>query len=230
MKILAVDTSTSVNTVAVCDDTVLLAETRVQAGRTHSERLVATVDWVLAQAGIELADLGLLAVSIGPGSFTGLRVGAAAWKGLAAATGLGLVAVPTLDAMARQTEAYEGLVCPVLDAKMKEVFGAVYRYEGGVREKLTGDRVCPIEDLIDGRKGRILFLGDGAERYRDRIVEAVPDAAFVSPAWSWPTASSVALEARALVEAGASTDPADVSPVYLRKSQAEEARDAKAAP
>jgi tRNA threonylcarbamoyladenosine biosynthesis protein TsaB len=225
MKILAADTSTSINTVAVCDDHGLLAETIVECGRGHSERLLTTVDWVLTEAGTPLNDIDALAISIGPGSFTGVRVGVAAWKGLAFARGLPLVGVPTLDAMTRLAPAWDGLVCPLLDARMREVFGAVYRFRGGVRQKLTDDLVCPVETILDlVKEGAAWFLGNGARLYRDRILARAPGAIFAPGLASVPRASAVAAEGLALMAGGVCTDAARVTPVYLRKSQAEENR------
>lgn len=230
MKILAADTTTAINTVAVCDGSHLLAESVVDCGRAHSERLLTTVDWVLGEAGLTIDSLDMLAISVGPGSFTGLRVGVATWKGLAAGANLPLVPVATLDALARLAAIRDGLVCPVIDAKMGEVFGAVYRFSGGQKTKLTDDRVCPIEDLVAGLDGEVRLLGDGAQRYRERIEEILPGAEFVAEPWAVPRASAVALEALALLEQGAcTTDPAAVAAVYLRKSQAEINRDLREA-
>lgn len=225
MKILAADTSTAINTVAVCANGRLLAETIVECGRSHAERLLATVDWVLAEAGLELGDLDALAISIGPGSFTGLRVGTATWKGLAFAQKLALAAVPTLDAMTRLGAFRDVVVCPLLDARMGEVFGAVYRFDGARRTKLTADMVCPVETILEEVSEAAVFLGDGAAVYRDRILAKVPEAVFVEPLCSVPRASAVAGEAACLLAQGVSTDAAQVSPIYLRKSQAEENRD-----
>jgi len=224
MKILAADTTTTVNTVAVCDGARLLAETVVTCHRAHSERLLATVDWVLREAGLRLCDLDALAISHGPGSFTGVRVGVATWKGLALGAALPLVAVPTLDAMTRLGAFRDGLVCPLLDAKMGEVFGALYRFEDGVRTKLTPDRVCLVEDLLRGVEGLVVVLGDAVSRYRARIQAAAPQARFLDEWCAVPRASAVAAEAHALIAAGACTDPALVAAIYLRKSQAEENR------
>lgn len=224
MRVLAVDTTTAVNTVAVCDAGRLLAEIVVTCYRAHSERLMDAVDWVLGEAGLALGDIELLAVSHGPGSFTGVRVGVAAWKGLALGANLPLVAVPTLDAMTRLGLFRDALVCPMLDAKMGEVFGALYRFEGGVRAKLTPDRVCAVEELLLGREGPVLCLGDGALRYRARIEAAAPNARVAEEWCSVPRASAVAIEGEALAAAGACTDAAAVTAIYLRKSQAEELR------
>ncbi len=221
MKILAADTTTSINTVAVCHGDRLLAETVVDCGRGHSERLIDTVDWVLAEAGLKLGDLDALAVSIGPGSFTGVRVGVATWKGLALGQGLPLVPVPTLDAMTRLGAFHDGIVCPLLDARMKEVYGAAFRFTSGTREKLFDERAASIDAILDLVDETTVFLGDGAWLYRDRIRERLPRAVFAPAHCSVPRASAVAVEALALMEAGVCTDAALVNPVYLRQSQAE---------
>lgn len=221
MKILSADTATTILTVAVSEGEQVLAETVLRADRKHSERLLDTAHWVLSECGLTLDAVEALAISTGPGSFTGLRVGVSAWKGLALGADLPLVAVPTLDAMTRLGVSGDGLVCPLLDAKMGEVFGAVYRFEGGVRTKLAEDRVCPVEKLLEELDGSVLFVGDGAALYRERIKALIPGASFASSPCDFPRASAVALEAAFLLAQGVSTDPDSVSPVYLRKSQAE---------
>ena len=238
--LLAADTSTRYCTVAVCrmgEDyhapLRLLAETVVDRHRLHSERLIATLDWALKEADVTLQQVGMLAISNGPGSFTGLRIGSAAWKGLALACSLPLVAVPTLDAMSRLLAPANALVVPMLDARMNEVFGAVYHYENGVRHKLTRDMVCPVESMLDAiphdSELPLIVLGDGTERFEAAIRRICPKAAFMPPPLSMPRASTVALEAMTMLAAGACTDPGAVSPVYLRKSQPEMARDVQTA-
>jgi len=224
MKILAADTTTSINTVALCDGGHVLAETFVDCGRAHSERLLATVDWVLNEAKQRLEDVEVLAIAIGPGSFTGLRVGAATWKGLAAANALPLVAVPTLDAMTRLSAFHDALVCPLLDARMGEVFGAVYRFEQGVRSTLRPDRVAPVEAVLEGIDEPLTLLGDGIARYRERVLAVQPSARILPERYWGPRASAVAAEALELLDNGVEMDPALAVPVYLRKSQAEEQR------
>lgn len=224
MKILAADTCTAFNAVAVCDGGVVLAETLVNCGRAHSERLIPTVDWVLTEAGLQLSDIDLLAVTIGPGSFTGVRIGVAAWKGLALGAHKPLVGVPTLDAMSRLASPVDGTVCPLLDARMKEVYGAVYTFENATRTKRTPDRVCAVEHLIDELPDNPILLGDGADLYCERILALRPHAYIVPAMHRVPRAAAVAHEAVEMVQSGVDTDPALVSPVYLRQSQAEENR------
>ena len=235
--VLAADTSTATNSVAVCRDNVILAESVVQGGRQHSERLIPTIDWLLAEAGLGLAEIDLLAISIGPGSFTGLRIGGATWKGLALANNLPLIGVPTLDALTRVCAVPPGgFVATVLDARMKEVFAAVYSYEGRHRSCVISALACSPADLIEqieslpGFAANALGLvGDGANLYAETFQAQWPDAVIADPLVGVPRASAVAREALALREAGVSEDAALVSPVYLRKSQAEVNRDIRLA-
>jgi tRNA threonylcarbamoyladenosine biosynthesis protein TsaB len=222
MVILAADTSTPINTVCVSRDGRILAETVVLSGRKHSERLLETVDWVLSEADLTLDAVDTLAVSVGPGSFTGLRVGVAAWKGLALGANLPLMGVPTLDALTRLGAFRDGTVCPLVDARMHEVFGALYSFKEGVRSRLTPDRVCPVESILDEVDGPAVFLGDGAALYEETIRRRCPEAFFVPAHCSVPRASAVAAEALERLAAGEACDAAAVSPVYLRKSQPEE--------
>ena len=224
MITLAADTATAYNSVALCDGDTVLAETTVRAGRKHSERLLDTVEWVLSEASIAFADLNLLAISVGPGSFTGLRVGVATWKGLALGAGLPLAGVSTLDGMARLQCGPSGVFCPVLDARMNEVFWAAYRMEAGAPRRHGLEQVTPLEEIVSVADPTWTFFGDGLERYGEALRERVPGATLL-PAWTWPPrAVGVALEGMRLHASGAVCDGAHVEPVYLRQSQAEEAR------
>ncbi len=230
--ILAADTSTRHCTVAVCrfggaGECEVAAQTSVDQKRLHAERLMDSMQTTLDACEHGLGEITCLAISIGPGSFTGLRVGAAAWKGLAFALGLPLVAVPTLDAMSLLNAAADGIVIPMIDARMDEVFGAVYRFQGGAREKLTPDRVCTVETLLAADYAQeypLIVLGDGAHRYRERIEALAPQALFAAAPCGTPRADAVAREGYALWSAGTYASAAQVAPQYLRVSQAEQAR------
>ena len=204
----------------------MLAEASVRADRKHSERLLETVEWVFQESRKSLKDIELLAISAGPGSFTGLRIGVATWKGLAMGSTLPLVAVPTLDAMTRLGVFFDSTVCPLLDAKMGEVFGAVYRFDGAKRHKRLDDFVGPIATILAEVNDDTIFLGAGSEVYRAEILARVARPRFASGSCATPRASAVAVEALERVHNGDATDAALVRPVYLRKSQAEESRDA----
>jgi tRNA threonylcarbamoyladenosine biosynthesis protein TsaB len=223
--LLAADTGAAVNTIAICrgragaPGMAVLAEIYAECGRAHSERLLDGMDRVLAEAGADIRDVDVLAIAAGPGSFTGLRIGASAWKGLAYALERPLIAVPSLDAMARLAAAGGGVVCVLLDARMKEVYGAVYRVQEGHPEKTVPDRVCPVEEILDLLEDGALFTGDGALRCREVIEARFPRARFTPPWLAGPRASAVAAEAFALIAAGCPADPALMSPVYLRQFQ-----------
>lgn len=231
--ILAADTSTAIYSVALCNDDRILAETVIDGRRLHSERLLPSVAWLLGEAGLSLSEIELLAISIGPGSFTGLRIGAATWKGLALANDLPLIGVPTLDAMTHLgTPSSATYHAVLLDARMKEVFAAVYQFEGGRRTQVLAEQACSIEAFIAQASelpgfdpGALSLTGDGAQLYQERLRAAWPGAMIASPMLSVPRASAVALEAMALRDAGVTTDAGLVNPVYLRKSQAEVNRD-----
>ncbi|MFP4171314.1 MAG: tRNA (adenosine(37)-N6)-threonylcarbamoyltransferase complex dimerization subunit type 1 TsaB [Candidatus Hydrogenedentota bacterium] len=225
MKMLATDTSTDILTVAVCDEEAVLAELAVHAPRTHSERLLRTADNLLAQAGLSLAELDALAVGIGPGSFTGLRIGIAAWKGLALGAGLPLVGVPTLDALARLHAEADRPVCPVLDARMGEVFYSIHDPGAQGMSRRFGPAVGPVSELIARIDGPVLLAGDGAIRYRETLAAGLPEARFAAPLQNHARAAAVAFEGLRLLEAGNPGDAGAVRPVYLRKSQAERKRE-----
>jgi len=226
LLLLAADTSTQVLSVAIADETRLLAETYVDCGRAHNERLLRTIDWLIAEAGVNQAAIEGYAVSMGPGSFTGLRIGVAALKGLALAHAKPLFGVATLPAMARATGMRDGTVCPLLDARMKEVFGAVYSYTAGVRSELAPMQAVPIQTILENASADTLFIGEAAHLYADAIRDVFSDAAIASSAWNYPRASGLIEEAFAMMTDGADGDAAAVAPIYLRGSQAEEARQA----
>ena len=234
--ILACDTSTRHCAVSLCrmgerDGSLdVMANSCVERHKLHAERLLDSVYQMLEAASCDLGEITCLAATSGPGSFTGLRVGLATWKGLAFALRLRLVAVPTLDAMARLFPVPDSTVVPLLDARMKEVFGAVYRFTGGVREKVVPERVGPVQDLLaglTGERGPLILFGDGVRRYESEIRALVPQAFLAPPECGTPRADTVAAEAYAMLRAGACTDPALAAPRYLRASQAEQARAAR---
>ena len=235
--ILAADTSTHHCTVALCRFTAtgeceVAAQTSVNHKRLHAERLMDSMQITLDACDHRLEDIDCLAISIGPGSFTGLRVGAAAWKGLAFALNLPLLAVPTLDGMSLLNAVANGVVIPMIDARMDEVFCAAYRFRNGQREKLTPDRVCTVETFLEetyAREEALMVLGDGAQRYRERIQAVTPNAYFADATCGIPRADAVAREGYAMLRAGANTDAAQVAPQYLRVSQAEQAREQRLA-
>lgn len=239
MLILSADTSTNAYTVGLFEvepvsggpiASKTLAERASDTPQKHAEDLLRSVEELFNETGLSGPKLDALAISIGPGSFTGLRIGASMWKGLALGWGKPLVAVPTLDAMTRLARWRDGYVCPLMDARMDEVYGALFRICDGHRIKSTDDLVCSVDRLLDiasatteehGESPTLHFVGEAASIYRERIEQRVAGAAFLSPIPTAAHASCIAEEAAELIGKRVSVDAASVVPVYLRQSQAE---------
>lgn len=251
MIVLAADTSSDFLSVALCELEEssefphvihpaggVYAESVTYSPRRHSEQLLQSVDDLLRRTRIALSQVDLLAVSTGPGSFTGLRIGVATWKGLALANALPLVGVSTLDVLSRGCVSDASVVTVLLDAKMNEVYGAVYCHHGTHIEKRAQDRVCPLAEILKvaqaagndmPESSSLLFIGDGAELYKDEIIAEIAQARFAPSPVDVPRGSAVAYEGVHQRSLGASTDASTVCPVYLRASQAEEAKAKKEA-
>jgi tRNA threonylcarbamoyladenosine biosynthesis protein TsaB len=163
MKILAVDTSTDYLSVAISDGAKILAGYHRPSHRNHSRLLVPAIAGIMKKAGLKFSDIDAFAVSIGPGSFTGLRIGVVTLKGLAYSLGKPIITIPTLDLIAKNAGPFKGIVCPVIDAKKKKVYAAIYRYDGRKLKRLTRYLLVPAEDLLKmtAKYDKVLFLGDG---------------------------------------------------------------------
>jgi tRNA threonylcarbamoyladenosine biosynthesis protein TsaB len=168
MLLLALDTTTTVCSVALGDEKKLLAETFLNVKRTHSQRLMPVLISLLEHAGLDKKELEGIVVTTGPGSFTGIRIGIATARGLAQGLGIPVIGVMTLDALAEAAAFFEGLICPILDARRDQVYVALYR--GGKEGLKTMKPVAALalEELvamIEKYEGEVLFLGDGVESY-----------------------------------------------------------------
>ncbi len=225
MKILAVETATGRQSVAILDGTRVLARSDEEARGAHARWLVPTIDRLFAETGLSLTGLDGLAVSIGPGSFTGLRVGLATMMGFRAVAGLPLAAVPTLEALAWNCREVGRTLCPILRARTGEVYWALYRWTSEtVLTRISAERAGTIRALGESMTGPILVLGDGWEANKDELQlvlgermvkaeEAPPEAMAVS-------AVSVGL---AGLERLARGDKASqgVAPLYVQRAEAE---------
>jgi tRNA threonylcarbamoyladenosine biosynthesis protein TsaB len=230
VRILAVETSTRTGALALLDAGTVVAESRVNITVTHGERLLAAIDGVLRAARWQLADVGGFAVAIGPGSFTGLRIGLSTVKGLAFATGRPVVGVPTLDGLAWSLPFCAYPVCPILDARKNEVYAAVYRTLEGRLEVLESARaVAPAtlaEELRARLDGPLVFLGDGIEPFAPMLMAALGGRVRLAPAaLRLPSAVAVGELGGWALARGERGDPADLMPLYLRPSEAELARE-----
>ena len=167
MKILGIDTSTMMGAVGIVDDDALIAELRTNIELTHSERLMLHIDSLLKSAHLTLADIDGYSVTLGPGSFTGLRIGIAAVKAMAYATGKPVAGVQTLDVLADNLPYAKYQVCPILDARKKQVYAAIYKSTDTKRMTLMHGSVMTPEELAEKIEEPTIFLGEGAYVYRE---------------------------------------------------------------
>lgn len=223
MKILAIETATVAGSVAIVDDiSGLIGEVRVDVKIAHSERLMPSIEWLLNSSGLSIREIDAFAVSIGPGSFTGLRIGLSTAKGFAYATGKPLVPVPTLDAFARTLPFCKYMICPMLDARRNEIYTGLYRWEDGICRKIVSETAISPEELLKQIKEPVVLMGEGIKRYRDLITDTLGDyAIFAPPSKMSPAASEVAGLAMEMLGLGIITDPVTLTPFYIRKSEAE---------
>ncbi|MFQ6110542.1 MAG: tRNA (adenosine(37)-N6)-threonylcarbamoyltransferase complex dimerization subunit type 1 TsaB [Nitrospinota bacterium] len=221
MILLALDTSTPRAGVALASEEGPLGELQSTSPLSHSRRILKMVDALLSALGLRLGEVEALACGLGPGSFTGLRIGLATAKGLALSLGVPLVGVSTLEAMASAAGS-SGEVCPLIDAKKGEVFCARFRAEGGELMRLTEDRALKPESLVELIKAPTLLTGSGALRYRDILEEALgPLAHFPLRPEPGPPASAVALLGLEALGRGEERPLPEVLPIYVRESDAE---------
>jgi tRNA threonylcarbamoyladenosine biosynthesis protein TsaB len=222
MKLLALDTATRSCSVAVTHDGSLSAELTIVKNQTHSKHLMELIHSVLQIADFRLADLDGLAVTIGPGSFTGLRIGISTIKGLACALARPVVGVSTLEALAWQCGQTSYLICPLLDARKGEVYGAAYRFNKGRLIQKAGQRAMTPEAVVEDIKSPCVFIGSGARLYRQDILAALGGLAHFAPeGQNMIRASSVAFLSMPRFEANDTDEVAGLVPHYIRKSDAE---------
>lgn len=231
MKILALDSSGLVASVAIVMDDDLLGEYTINHKKTHSQTLLPMLDEVAKMIELDMSTIDVIAVSAGPGSFTGLRIGSATAKGLALALDKKIVSVPTVDAIAYNMWGSADVVCPLMDARRQQVYTGLYDFTNGCMNTIEPQCVVLIDEIIEkinqlGRK--VIFLGDGAAPFREIIEEKVNVEYDFAPAMcNKQRASAVACLGKLLVENGQAMDAASHKPDYLRLSQAERERQEK---
>lgn len=223
--ILSLETATGCGSVSLTRGGLsrfrLLAECTIQQEITHSRRLLGSVAWVLKAAALSWQDLDAVAVSHGPGSFTGLRIGMAAAKAIAMASGKPLLGVGTLDALALASPPGTGLVCCLLDARKQEVYAAFYRMgENGLPDPVNPPAVLPPGGLLDGIHEPVLLVGPGAMVYKE-LWAGRNEIALLPDHLAQPRATHVGLLAAHLLAEGRVLDPVTAAPLYVRASEAE---------
>ena len=231
MKILAIEASALTASVAVCEDNLPLAAMTLQTGNTHSETLLPMTNQLLAHAGLTVADIDLFAVPVGPGSFTGIRIGVSLIKGLAFDSGKPCVGLSSLEAMAYNLAGCPGILCPVMDARRNQLYNALFRWDGQTLVRLTDDRLIPASQLADelAGYGEVVYLtGEGSAILQKAAGEKL-ELRLPSPLMATQNAVSVAQLAILEYQKGNAVSDMELLPVYLRPSQAERERNERLA-
>lgn len=227
MLILAFETSAKAASAALLEDGRLLGESYQNTGLTHSQTLLVMAENLLAQCGKTVAEVTAVAVAAGPGSFTGVRIGVAAAKGFAWGRELPCYGVSTLEAMALSLGAWQGYVCPCMDARRSQVYNALFSVNQGTLERLREDRAIALSELAEELKaldGPIFLVGDGSTLAYRTLSDKIPNLVLPPEHRMHQRADGVALLAARKIAAGESGDANALTPNYLRLSQAERER------
>ena len=224
MLILAFETSAKAASVAIHDGQKLLAESYQNTGLTHSQTLMVMAEDALKQCGKCAQDVTAVAVAEGPGSFTGVRIGVAAAKGFAWGRELPCYGISTLEAMAESLGVYQGYVCPVMDARRAQVYNALFYVNQGEISRITPDRAIALSELGEELKKLtepVFLVGDGSNLCYNTLLKEVPDLVLPPEHRLHQRAVGVALLAARQAAEGIAPGGADLTPNYLRLSQAE---------
>ena len=227
MKILALETSAKAVSAAVSENGKILCSGYQDTGLTHSRTLMPIVEHILKNTGLTVADMDAIAVAAGPGSFTGIRIGVAAAKGLAFAADKPAVGVSTLAAMARNVAFCDGLVVCAMDARRQQVYNALFQAKDGQLTRLTPDRAISLEELAAELENDLrpkTVVGDGARLCFAHLTEAGISCRLAPAHLVMQNAMSVALEAEAMAAEGNLVSAQALEPVYLRPAQADRLR------
>ena len=227
MKILAFETSAKAASVALMENGKLLGEAYQNTGLTHSQTLMVMAEDMLKTCGKKPSDVQAVAVAAGPGSFTGVRIGVAAAKGFAWGGELPCYGVSTLEAMARNLGAYQGYVLPAMDARRSQVYTAIFHVEKGAFTRVAEDMAISLEELKEKIKNfqePVFLVGDGALLCYNTLLEEVPGLVLPPEHRMHQRAAGVALAAQVMMDTGEPGNGAELTPNYLRLSQAERER------
>jgi len=224
MIVLGIDSSTQVNTIALLQDGQLLCEAVLNTSKNHSQRLMPMIDILLKEAGLEIKNIDGVAISSGPGSFTGLRIGMATGKALAWSLGKPVVGIPSLDGIAFNVQGAAGTICPILNARRNQVYTAIYRISKGELER-TSDYMAiePIELIkyLQDHK-QVTLLGDGIEEFASLFTESLGDRLVIpSSPNRLPRASHIAYLGWKRLSKGEADDIINLAPLYVRQADAE---------
>ncbi len=222
MIILGIETATMTGSIALMEEDRLISEYTLNMKTTHSSRLMPALDVILKDSLLDKKDIDGIAISIGPGSFTGLRIGLATAKGLALGLNKPLIGIPTLDALAHNVPYASYQVCPILDAKKKEIYTCLFRYENDILVRKSPYQVISPLNLIENIHEKTIFLGDGISAYGDILKERLGELAIFAPqSQRLPRASVIAELGMEKLRSGETMDIFFSEPLYVRGADAE---------
>jgi len=222
MKILGIDTATPFLALGVVEEDKVLSELRFNAGQTHAQILIPSIDKVLKEASLKLKELDGIAISIGPGSFTGLRIGLATAKGLCFASGKPLISVPTLDGLVYSQRSSPYPLVPILDAKKNEVYSAIYNSKDGEIKRVSDYWVTSIEKLVAKIPEEVIFLGLGLEVFKENLSKLCGEKAyFLEGEGNLPRGTAIAFLGLEKFRRSEFGDLDELEPLYLRSSEQE---------
>lgn len=230
MKILSIDSSTECAACAIMENDKLLGEINYNNKKQHSVVLMPMIDTLLKNLKLDISSIDGFVISKGPGSFTGLRIGASTVKGFSQGTGKPFVGVSSLDALAYNMAFTSGIICPMLDALRNNVYTALYLFNDDKLERLTEYMVISIDDLISllkKQKQPYCFIGDALPKFREKLEKELQGSRFAPAHLNAAKASSLGELGLKLLQDGKSDDLYSFAPFYLRKSQAEREYDKK---
>jgi tRNA threonylcarbamoyladenosine biosynthesis protein TsaB len=225
MKILAIDSSSLVASVAIIQDDITVAEYTTNFKKTHSQTLLPMIDEIVKMTETDLSTIDAIAVSAGPGSFTGLRIGSATAKGLGLSLDKPIVSVPTVDAMACNFYETDKYICPIMDARRQQVYTGIYDVSSEIPKSVLSQCAIAVDELIkkiNEMKKHIIFVGDGIPVFKEILDEKLEVSHSYAPAnLNRQRASSVGVLGTALYKMGKFENADEHTPNYLRLSQAE---------
>lgn len=224
MKILALDTATPNCSASIIDENNVIASFNLNTGLTHSQTLVPMIDSMLKYASISLDDIDIFACSVGPGSFTGLRIGIATLKGFALSLNKKVIGVPSLVGLAYNIPYFDGIICSVLDARNDNVYAALFKFENKPKmiENYFTDSVDLLIQNLKEKNEKVIFVGDGSVRFKEKFKTALGEKAFFAPLHLNESISTSIAKAALDKASFEEFDTCDtLMPLYLKKSQAE---------
>lgn len=224
MKILSIESASVTASCALAEDENILGEYTLRHKKTHSEKLMPLIEELMGELKLKIDDIDLIAISEGPGSYTGLRIGAAIAKSLAFASDIRIASVPTMKSLAANVYDENKLIVPVMDAKAGRIYTGIYRWEKGECIEVLEQFPCNIDELIEilnDYKEPVIFNGDGSVNYREEINKLNRKAYFAPEVFNYLKASTLSFLGYKMAVKGNTLKAKDFKPQYLRLSQAE---------